>query len=178
MAAVRRRCTVGLDPGVGLRPAPGFTLTAAGNRPVSLADSRGKAVLLYFGHPPCPDLGPTTLSNVKNALAQLGAQADQVQFLMVTVGPERATPEVLATFLAFFDARFIGLTGTLDQIGPVARSYGIGFSKEPGDAATGYLVDHTASWALTDRQGVWRKIFDFGTGGPDLAADLRYVLAR
>jgi len=160
------------------QPAPDFTLTSHMGQPVSLSDFSGQLVLLYFGYATCPDVCPTTLAELHRARLALGKSADQVQVLMITVDPERDTVAVLADYIPHFDPTFIGLTGTPDQIAEVATYYGIFYERQESDSALGYLVDHTATVMLIDRQGYLRVVFPFGTSAEDIAADLAYMLKR
>jgi protein SCO1/2 len=154
-----------------------FTLQAAGNQTVSLGDFRGKLVLLYFGYTHCPDICPTTLADAKVAMQELGAQAADIQLVMVSVDPERDSPEILAEYVQRFDPRFLGVTGTLDEVTAAATAYGATFFKEAGSEATGYLVAHSTQLLVLDREGHVRHIFPFGVTGEDMAADLRYLLS-
>jgi len=157
-------------------PAANFTLTDHTGRRVSLSDFRGKLVLLYFGYTFCPDVCPTTLAEIAQALRQLGPKADQVQVIMISVDPERDTPDRLAQYVAHFNSNFIGLTGTPDEIAAVATPFGIYYQKHKGTAATGYLVDHTATVTVIDRQGYVKLLFPFGTSADEMADDLAYML--
>lgn len=157
-------------------PAPDFTLTGADGQPVSLSGFRGQVVVLYFGYTFCPDVCPTTLTDMKQVMQLLGKQADDVQFIMVSVDPERDTPEKLAEYVTYFDPRFIGLTGTHDEILAAATPFGVIFQKHEGTAATGYLVDHTASLNVIDQEGRMRLLFPFDADPKDIAGDLEYLL--
>ena len=159
-------------------PATNFTLTGSNGQPVSLSDFKGQVVLLYFGYSTCPDVCPTTLAELHKTLGVLGNRAKDVQVMMITVDPERDTVAVMGEYVTHFDARFIGLTGTPDQIAQIATSYGIAYSKHAGDSALGYLVDHTATVTAIDRQGHVRVIFPFNTPAADIAADVEYLLNR
>ena len=97
---------------------------------------------------------------------------EQVQVLMVSVDPQRDTPEVLANYLAHFDPTFLGLTGTEEEIAAAADSFGIFYQKHDGTVNTGYLVDHTASVAVLNKEGALRVLYSFNTPGKDIAADL------
>ncbi|MCA9938423.1 MAG: SCO family protein [Anaerolineales bacterium] len=156
--------------------AVNFTLMGPDEQPVSLNDFRGKVVLLYFGYTFCPDACPATLSVLKEVRQQLGRRADDVQVVMITVDPERDTPTRLADYVRSFDPTFVGLSGTLDQTSAVATDYGIFFEKQPGTAATGYLVDHTATVAAIDKDGYLRLIFLFDMSAEEIAADVRRLL--
>jgi protein SCO1/2 len=160
------------------QPALNFTLNGHNGQAVSLADYRGQLVLLYFGYTTCPDVCPTTLADLHRARQALGSRGQDVQVLMVTVDPERDTVSVLAEYIAHFDPSFIGLTGTPNQIAEIATYYGIFYERKEADSALGYLVDHTATVLVIDRQGYGRVIFPYGTPAEEIAADLRYLLSR
>jgi protein SCO1/2 len=153
-----------------------FTLTSHTGQPVRLSDFRGKVVMLYFGYTFCPDVCPATLSEVAGAMDLLGETAEDVQFMMISVDPERDTPANLATYVAHFDPGFLGLAGTPEQIAEIATLYGIFYEKNEGSAATGYLVDHTATITVIDQEGHVKLIFPFGTPAKDLAEDLDYLI--
>ena len=157
-------------------PVTNFTLNGPGAEPVSLIDFRGKVVMIYFGYTFCPDVCPATMNELRNALEALGRQADEVQVLMVTLDPERDTPEVLAAYLAHFDSSFIGLTGTADEIVTASAPLGIFYEREEGTPATGYLVNHTATVMVLDKHGRLRLVYPFDTAGEDMAADLKYLI--
>ncbi len=159
-------------------PAMNFTLTGHNGQPVSLSDFKGQVVLLYFGYTTCPDVCPTTLAELHKARNLLGSRAKDVQVMMITVDPERDTVAVLAEYMPHFDATFIGLTGTSDQIAQIATNYGVAYERKDGDSTLGYLVNHTATVAAIDRQGHVRVIFPFNTPAADIAADVEYLLNR
>ena len=158
------------------KPTANFTLTDPSGKEVSLTDFRDKIVLIYFGYTFCPDVCPATLQELKTATNELGAKADQVQVLMVTVDPERDTPEVLGTYLAHFNPTFIGLSGTKEEIQTVTSAMGIFYESHKGSDASGYLVDHTASVQVIDQDGYLKLIYSFDTPGEDMAADLKQLL--
>ena len=161
---------------VGDKPAPDFTLTGAGGQQVSLSDLRDKVVVLYFGYTFCPDVCPTTLTDMKQVMKLLGKKADDVQFIMVSVDPERDTPEKLNEYVTYFDPRFIGLTGTPEEVVTAATPFGVIFEKHEGTAATGYLVDHTATLSVIDKDGRMRLLFPFDADPKDIAADLQHLI--
>jgi len=156
--------------------AQDFTLTASTGEPLSLSDLRGKVVLMYFGYTYCPDVCPATLNELKKATAALGDRADEVQVVMVTVDPQRDTPEVLRDYLAHFDSSFIGLTGTAEEVLAAASPLGIYISAHEGTPTSGYLVDHTSSVLVIDKAGYLRLLHGFDTPGKDIAADVRHLL--
>ena len=158
------------------KPAADFTLAGAGGKEVKLSDYRGKLVVLYYGYTFCPDVCPTTLAEVTKAVQALGKKAEDVQVIMVTVDPERDTPERMAEYMAFFNPSFVGLSGTPDQIAEAATPFGIYYQKHEGTPASGYLVDHTATVNVLDREGRMRLVWPFGTEGDAMAADLKQML--
>ncbi len=161
--------------------AADFTLTGAGDVPVSLSDFRGRVVLLYFGYTACPDICPTTLQELMKALDLLGGKAGQVQVIMVSVDPEKDTPQRLDAYLRNLDPaeRLIGLTGSQDQIQEAATQYGVFYQKrENAETSLSYLVDHTATVMLIDRKGYLRVVYPYGTPADGIASDLRYILRK
>ena len=143
-------------------------------KPRRLEDFRGKAVVLFFGFTHCPDICPTTLADISQAIKQLGPDADRVQVLLVSVDPERDTQESLAKYVTAFDPRFLGLRGDLAATKKVAGEFKIYFEKrKQGD---GYTVDHSAQSYVIDPQGRLRLLVRHDRIGQDLAADLRSLL--
>jgi protein SCO1/2 len=161
------------------RAAANFALTDQDGKPFALDSTRGKVVLLYFGYTSCPDVCPTTLSDMAAAREQLGADANQVQVVFVTVDPERDTQEVLKRYVPAFDASFTGLRGSADTIKQVADAYGVKYKKTPlANSALGYAVDHSAFVYVIDRTGRLRELFPFGTSREDITSDLRVLLTE
>lgn len=158
------------------QPAKDFTLVGPGGRAVSLSDYRGKLVVLYFGYTFCPDVCPTSLAELGQAMKKLGPKAADVQVIMITVDPERDTPEHLAEYMANFNPTFIGLTGDPDEIAAAATPFGIYYERHEGTAATGYLVDHTATISVLDREGRLKLIWPFGIESDEIAEDLKHLL--
>ncbi|MBK7319081.1 MAG: SCO family protein [Anaerolineales bacterium] len=154
-----------------------FTLTG-GNGDVSLSDFRGKLVLIYFGYTFCPDICPATLGNVNQALKQIGAKAEDIQLIMVSLDPQRDTPEKLEQYVAHFNPTFIGITGTQEQVDTVTSLYGIFYEKKEGSEATSYLIDHTATLMVIDREGYLKLVFPFGVTADEIADDLKYMLRQ
>ena len=157
-------------------PAPDFELTASHGQKVGLKDFEGKLVMLYFGYTFCPDVCPATLAELRGVMDLLDGQADDVQTIMISVDPERDTPEMLAEYVTHFHPRFLGITGTPEEIAEVATLYGIFYEAHEGTEATGYLVDHTATVMVIDKDGHLKLVFPFGTSAKDIAEDLAYLL--
>src|SRR4051812_27771737 len=143
-------------------------------KPRRLEDFRGQAVVLFFGFTHCPDICPTTLAEVANQLKRLGADAQRVQVLFVTLDPERDTPELLAKYVTAFDPRFLGLRGDLAATQRAAKEFKVYFEKrKSGDS---YSVDHSGQSYVIDPQGRLRLLVRPDRLGADLADDLRTVL--
>ncbi|MBE2220757.1 MAG: SCO family protein [Anaerolineae bacterium] len=157
-------------------PVTNFTLTGSGGEPVDLIDFRGKVVLLYYGYTFCPDVCPATMVELRTAVQELGSKAKDVQVLMISLDPERDTPEVLEKYVTHFDPSFIGLTGIEEEIIAASAPLGIFYEREKGSAASGYLINHTATVMALDKRGQLRLLYPFGTTGEDIAADLRHLI--
>jgi protein SCO1/2 len=178
LAAQRAHAFHGIASASSTRAAD-FALTGPAGKRVRLSDFQGKTVLLYFGYTSCPGICPTTLADVSQALKTLGpARAANVQFIMVTVDPERDTPDKLATYLTYFNRSFLGVTGTAEEIATVAARYGIYYRRSEGTPETGYLIDHTSMVIAIDGKGYVRVLFPHGTPVPDMAGDLAYLVPR
>jgi protein SCO1/2 len=156
--------------------APTVDLVAHTGERMSLDDFAGRVVVMYFGYTYCPDVCPTTLSRLATALDELGDEAEDVQVLMVSVDPERDTPDVLARYVPAFDPSFIGLTGTREEVARLATVYGVYFEKAEVTGAAGYLVDHTATLMVVDRNGSLKLVLPFEVSATQIADDLRYLL--
>lgn len=159
----------------GAEYARDFALTDHNGKPRTLADFRGKVVTVFFGYTHCPDVCPTTLSEMKLVLKELGADANRVQVLFVTVDPERDTPEVLRQYVPSFDPGFLGLYGDAKTTPEVARSFKVFYQKVPGAKPDTYTMDHTAGSYVFDPQGRLRLFVRHGNLQP-LVSDLRYLL--
>ncbi len=153
-----------------------FALTDANGKARTLADFRGKAVVVFFGFTQCPDVCPTTLATLAEAMKQLGADADRVQVLFVTIDPARDTAELLRNYVPAFDKRFLGLYGDDDATQRVAREFKIIYQKQPGSTPETYTMDHSAGTYIFDMQGRLRLFVNHGQGPEVFAHDLREIL--
>jgi protein SCO1/2 len=159
------------------KAAADFTLTDQNGKPFTLSSTRGKVVMLYFGYTSCPDVCPLTLADMAGARADLGADADDVQIVFVTVDPERDSQQVLQKYVPAFDPTNIGLRGTPEEIKTVADAYGVKYKKtQLKDSALGYAVDHSAFIYVIDRDGQLRELLPFGTQRQDIASDLKILI--
>ncbi len=153
-----------------------LALTDHNGHPRTMADFKGKVVVLFFGFTHCPDVCPTTMLDLKNTMKILGEQADQVQVLFVTVDPERDTQAVLAKFVPSFDARFIGLTGSVEAVADTLKNFKIYSAKVPGKSENDYAIDHSAGMYLFDQQGKARVYLSHGQAPADIASDIQRLL--
>ncbi len=154
-----------------------FSLTDHTGRRVTEKDYRGRWLLVFFGYTNCPDVCPTTLGTVAEVLAQLGAKADAIQPLFITVDPERDGPAVLAEYVAAFDPRIVGLTGTAEEIKDAAAAFMVYYAKEDVDADTGnYAMSHSARLYLIDPKGEYATSFAFGDSVESIVAGIRRYL--
>jgi protein SCO1/2 len=151
-------------------------LTGQDGKPRSLADFRGKVVVLFFGYTHCPDICPTTLADMAAVMKKLGPDAARVQVLFVTVDPERDTPEILAKYVPAFDAGFLGLYGDMAATQRAAKEFRIFYEKRPGGAPGAYTVDHSGQSYVLDAQGRLRLFVRNDRIAQDLAEDLRSLL--
>lgn len=142
----------------------------------TLADYRGKVVVVFFGFAQCPDVCPTTLSDMAQVRRKLGADGQRLQVLFVTVDPERDTPQVLAQYVPAFDPSFVGLHGTAEEIAKAAKEFKVFYQKVPGKTATSYTIDHTAGSYVFDREGRVRLFVKHGQGVDPIVADLKRLL--
>ena len=189
MAAGLAACD-GKAPGAAARPsfkgvditgaeyARTLALTDAGGQARTLADYKGKVVLVFFGYTQCPDVCPTTMAELAEIKRQLGADGARVQGIFVTVDPERDSAPLLKAYIANFGPDMVGLRGTPDEIKAAAKEFKVFFSKVPGKTATSYTVDHTAGSYVFDAQGKVRLFTRYGSGTQALIDDLKILLAE
>jgi protein SCO1/2 len=154
-----------------------FRLTDHTGKERTLGDFRGKVVAMFFGYTQCPDVCPTTLSDLANALQILGADAGRVQVLFVTVDPKRDTPQLLAQYVPAFNPGFLGLYGDAASTAKVTKDFKVYAQERAGKAAGTYTLDHSAQTLVFDRQGKLRLMLPYGAEPAKIAADLK-VLAN
>jgi protein SCO1/2 len=152
-----------------------YTLTDQDGRPRSSADFRGKYQLIYFGYTFCPDVCPTTLAIIAAAMDKLGTAQSRIVPIFITVDPARDKPEVLKKYLAAFGPRFVGLTGTPDQIAQVEKEYRV-FAKKQPLAGGNYSMDHSSVIYLMGPDGKLVSFYDEAASPDDLAKSLREKL--
>jgi protein SCO1/2 len=142
-----------------------------------LSEKRGDIVLLFFGYTSCPDVCPTTLAELNQALGKLKEEdAGRVQVVFITVDPERDTPERAQAYVNHFNTSFVGLSGTEDELTKVWDDYGVFREIVDGESAAGYLINHTARVTLIDGKGNIRVSFAFDMPVDDIVHDLKLIL--
>lgn len=164
--------------GTPVPPAMDFELLGTDGAPYRLSDQRGKVVLIYTGFTNCPDFCPGTLAKFKQIADNLGEDAAQVEFVFVTVDPDRDTPEVIANYLNSFSPDLIGLTGTLEQLEKVWVGYGAGRIVEQPDGDGNYEVSHSTRVWVIDKNGLLRITFPFEMNASDMTHDVQLLLAE
>lgn len=160
-------------------PAPDFTLPNGQGGQFSLSGQRDHLVLVFFGYTHCTDVCPTTLANFKQIRQRLGKDADRVQFVFITVDPDRDTPQVSSQYATRFDPTFVGLSGTPQQLEPVWKAYGVYRQLDktsPTD--TNYPVEHSTQVYLVDASGNLRLTYAYGASIDDILSDVRYLLKK
>nr|HET7860445.1 SCO family protein [Caldimonas sp.] len=175
--------------GVGSKPTFHFTditgaefarkleLPDADGKPRSLADWRGKVVVVFFGYTQCPDVCPTTMAELAQIRTQLGADGDRLQTVFVTIDPERDTPEILKAYLANFGPNVVGLRGDAEQTKAAAKEFKVFYAKVPGKTPGSYTMDHSAASFVFDPAGRVRLFVPYGADTKLLAGDLKQLLS-
>jgi protein SCO1/2 len=153
-----------------------FRLTDHTGKPRTLADFRGKVVVIFFGYTQCPDACPTTLSELAAALQKLGPDAARVQVLFVTVDPERDTPDLLSHYVPAFNPSFLGLRGDARATADAAKEFKVIYQKQPGATPGSYSMDHSAGTFIFDPQGRLRVYVSYGQGPEVFAHDIGELL--
>ena len=148
-----------------------FALTDQNGQRRTEADFRGRYMLIFFGFTNCPDICPTTLSVISEALNKLGPKADRVVPIFVTLDPRRDTPEALKSYLSSFGPRFVGLTGTPQEVAGIARAYRVYYQKRELEGGA-HAIDHSSVIYLMDGGGKFAGSYTLEQGPDALAADL------
>ncbi len=156
--------------------AKDFALTDHNGQARSIKDFSGKVVVLFFGYTQCPDVCPTTMTELAEVKKLLGAEGDKLQGLFVTVDPARDTPAVLKSYMANFDPTFLALYAVPEALAVVAKDYKVYYKKAEGKTATSYTMDHSAGSYIYDTQGKLRLYTRYGSGVAPLAADIKLLL--
>lgn len=162
----------------GAEYARSLSLPDQDGRTRSLADFKGKVVVVFFGYTQCPDVCPTTMAELAEVKRSLGADGERVQGVFVSVDPERDTAALLKAYLASFDPSFVALRGSEEQVKAAAKEFKVYFAKVPGKTPESYTMDHTAASFIFDTQGRVRVFSRYGAGAQALAEDIKLLLAE
>jgi protein SCO1/2 len=154
-----------------------FTLEDGSGKPVTDGDFRGKYMLVYFGYTFCPDVCPTTLTAVADAIEKLGPTASRIQALFITVDPKRDTPMVVKQYAAAFGPSIEGLTGTAEQIAQVAKEYRVYYAEHrTGPGPDDYSMDHSSVLYLMSPNGAFVAPVRADQSGDEIAANLKKLM--
>lgn len=156
--------------------ASDFELTKSNGETFRLSEQKGKIVLLFFGYTACPDVCPTTLAELRVLMEDLGDKTERVQVVFVSVDPERDTPDKIQEYVEHFNADFIGLTGTPEDLQVIWDDYGVFRERVESESAFGYIINHTARTYLIDQDGNLRLSFGFQTPVEDMVHDIEILL--
>lgn len=156
--------------------ATGFSLTDHNGQKRTLADFKGKAVVVFFGFTQCPDVCPTTLSEMAQVKQLLGPDGERFQGLFISIDPERDTPEVMKSYVTNFDPSFLALYAPPGELEALTKSYKAYYKKVPGRTPTSYSMDHSAGSYVYDPSGRIRVYHRYGSGAQALADDLKVLL--
>jgi protein SCO1/2 len=162
----------------GAEYAQGFELTDHNGQVRHLTDFVGKVVVVFFGYTQCPDVCPTSMSELAEVKKALGKDGDRLQGLFVTVDPQRDTPELLKAYMVNFDPTFLALYTTPDKLNDLAKDYKIYFKRVDGKTPTSYTMDHSAGSYVYDTKGHLRLFTRYGMGAKALTEDVRILLRQ
>lgn len=166
---------VAIDPP---RAMPSFEFVRSDSTHVVLGPEAGRPLVLFFGYTHCPDVCPTTLAEWARVKTRLGAKADRVRFVFVSVDPDRDTPAVAQRYASQFDHAFIGVSSDGPTTGAIMNAYGVASARDDQETAAGYLVSHSSQVFLVNDTGELVALYPFGTRWESLAADLERLLDR
>ncbi len=155
-----------------------LNLTDQNGQVRKLKDFSGKLVVVFFGYTQCPDVCPTTMQELAEVKRLLGPDGDKLQAVFVTVDPERDTTELLKAYVENFDASFVALRPTQEQLPVIAKEFKIYFKRVEGKTPTSYTMDHSAGSYTFDAQGKVRLFNRYGAGAQALADDFKLLLKK
>ncbi|RZI77078.1 MAG: SCO family protein [Variovorax sp.] len=158
--------------------AKDFKLADADGNVRTLADFKGKVVVLFFGYAQCPDVCPTTMTEMAQVKQQLGKDGDKLQVVFITVDPARDTPTVLKAYMGAFDPAFVALIPTPEQLAATAKDFKAYYKKVDGSTPTSYSMDHSAASYVYDTEGRLRLYARYGAGAAPMLADVQALLKQ
>jgi protein SCO1/2 len=158
--------------------AKDFSLPDHNGKIRTLKDFEGKVVMMFFGYTQCPDVCPTSMSEMAEIKKLLGPDGERLQGLFVSVDPERDKPEMLKAYMENFDPSFLALVTTPEKTAAVAKEYKVYYKKVDGPTETSYTIDHTAGSYVYDTKGKLRLFTRYGTKPALTAADIKILLSQ
>lgn len=164
-----------------IEPSPqavDFELERVDGGSFRMSAQKGRVVLIFFGYTNCPDFCPTTMAEYKKIHADLGEQGEQVDFVFITIDPERDSPEQIESYVSTFHSSFIGLSGTIEELQPVWDGYWVFRQKQEVESEAGYLMAHTTRIYVVDKLGNLRLTFPFGLTASSMTSDVERLLAE
>jgi protein SCO1/2 len=154
-----------------------FSLTDHHGKKRELAEFKGQLVVMFYGYTQCPDVCPTTMTEMQGVMELLGKDASRVQVMFVTVDPERDTQELLSQYVPAFDKRFLGLRPqSIEELEKITKDFKVFYKKVPGKSPTSYTIDHTAGSYVFDTKGQLRLFLKHHQGPQPIAEDLKKLL--
>ena len=156
--------------------ASGFSLSDQNGQNRTLKDFAGKIVVVFFGFTQCPDVCPTTMTELAQVKKLLGRDGDRLQAVFITVDPERDTPELLKAYMGNFEPSFVALRPTLAELPALAKDFKVFYKKAEGKTAGSYSMDHSAGSYIFDAKGRIRLYARYGSGAENLVSDIRLLL--
>ncbi len=160
----------------GANYAKGFSLKDHTGQERKLTDFKGKVVVVFFGYTQCPDVCPTTMTELVEVKRLLGAMGDKLQAVFITLDPARDTAELLNVYVTNFDSSFVALIPTPEQLVEVAKEFKIYYKKVDGKTPTSYTMEHSAGSYIFDGQGQVRLFSRYGSGAQAIAQDVTMLL--
>lgn len=156
--------------------AKDFALPDQNGQTRSIRDFAGKVVVVFFGFTQCPDVCPTSMTELAGIKKSLGADGSKLQAIFISLDPERDTPEILKAYMGNFDPTFLALRPSMEQLPVVAKDFKIYYKKVEGRTASSYSMDHSAGNYIYDTQGRLRLYNRYGSGAEGLTQDIRLLL--
>ena len=156
--------------------AKDFALPDQNGKTRSIKEFAGKVVVVFFGFTQCPDVCPTSMTELAGIKKSLGADSEKLQAVFISVDPERDTPEILKAYMVNFDPTFLALRPNPEQLAAIAKDFKIYYKKVEGKSPTSYSLDHSAGNYIYDTQGRLRLYNRYGSGAEGLLNDIRMLL--
>ena len=156
--------------------AKDFVLSDQNGKTRSIKDFAGKVVVVFFGFTQCPDVCPTSMTELAGIKKSLGAEGEKLQAVFISIDPERDTPEILKAYMGNFDPTFLALRPNPEQLAAIAKDFKIYYKKVEGKSPTSYSMDHSAGNYIYDTQGRLRLYSRYGSGAEGLLSDIRLLL--